>query len=186
IELHGGTVRATSPGEGQGATFEIALPLAINQEKRMIRSDAEIERLAEPTESLFDPQISLSGLRVLVVDDDTDARELVATVLTHCGAEVNAVASAAEALAVLGSFKPDVMVSDIEMPGEDGYSLIRKVRSHVGGASRIAAAALTAHARTEDRMRALAAGYDTHIAKPVEPSELLAVVASIARRIAKL
>ncbi|HKQ09463.1 MAG TPA: PAS domain S-box protein [Blastocatellia bacterium] len=186
IELHGGTVRAASAGEGQGATFEITLPLAIKQEQRMLRSDAGVERLPESPETLFDPQISLHGLRVLVVDDDTDARELVATVLTHCGAEVSAVASAAEALAMLETFKADVMVSDIEMPGEDGYSLIRKVRSYVDGASRIAAAALTAHARTEDRMRALAAGYDTHIAKPVEPSELLAVVASIARRIAKL
>ncbi|MFL6274705.1 MAG: PAS domain S-box protein [Blastocatellia bacterium] len=186
IELHGGTVGATSAGEGQGATFEITLPLAIKQEQRMIRSEVEVERLAESSESLFDPQISLHGLRVLVVDDDTDARELVATVLTHSGAEVSAVASASEALAMLETFKADVMVSDIEMPGEDGYSLIRKVRSYVDGAGRIAAAALTAHARTEDRMRALAAGYDTHIAKPVEPSELLAVVASIARRIAKV
>ncbi|HJQ27402.1 MAG TPA: PAS domain S-box protein [Blastocatellia bacterium] len=186
IELHGGTVAAESEGEGRGATFEITLPLAIRPEmRRNIRSTSEYE-FSSTVEPAFDPQISLSGLRVLVVDDDDDARELVTTVLTQCGAEVNAVASVGEALAVLEQFEADVMVSDIEMPGEDGYSLIRKVRAIGDGAGRIAAAALTAHARTEDRLRALAAGFDTHVAKPVEPSELIAVVASIARRIAKV
>src|SRR2546423_3901617 len=186
IELHGGTVEAHSAGEGQGATFEVMLPLAIKHESRRIfRRDSEFERPPERVGPLFDPQISLAGLRVLVVDDDDDARELVRTVLAYCGAEVRAAASAGQALEALEQFKADVMVSDIEMPGEDGYSLIRKVRAHGDGASRIAAAAVTAHARTEDRLRALAAGFDTHVAKPVEPSELIAVVASIARRIAK-
>ncbi len=186
VELHGGRIRATSEGEGKGATFEITLPLAMAQDQLLfLKSDTIIELPAEPIESLFDSKIKMNGLRVLVVDDDTDARELVKTALTQCGAEVKAVSSAAEALEALVTFKADVLVSDIEMPGEDGYSLIRKVREQGDGASRIAAAALTAHARVEDRLRALSAGFDTHVAKPVEPSELIAVVASIARRIAK-
>jgi CheY-like chemotaxis protein len=122
-------------------------------------------------------------LRVLIVEDEADSREMLLIVLTQCGAQVRAVANAADALSQLEAWRPDVLISDIEMPGEDGYSLIRKVRSlpaERGG--KIPAAALTAYARAEDRMRALLAGFQLHVPKPVEPAELAAVVASLAGR----
>ena len=125
----------------------------------------------------------LEGLRLLVVDDETGSRDLLETLLGHYGAEVRAASCAAQALEEVTRFKPDLLISDIEMPDEDGYSLLRKLRfveEDLGG--RIPAVALTAHARTEDRMQALAAGFDTHVSKPVEPAELVTVVASLARR----
>lgn len=126
----------------------------------------------------------LEGVRVLVVEDEQDAREVLTIALRQCGAEVMSAGSAAEALEILrGERTPDVLVSDIEMPGEDGYALIRKVRAleeERGG--RVPAAALTAYARSEDRMRALSAGFQVHIPKPVEPAELVAVVASLSGR----
>lgn len=127
--------------------------------------------------------LALDGLRVLVVDDELDARELIATVLGQCGAEVKAVASAIEALAVLEQFQPQVLVSDIGMPGEDGYTLIRKLRAleaEQGG--QIPAVALTAYARAEDRTQALLAGFQLHVPKPVDPSELAVVVGKLAGR----
>jgi CheY-like chemotaxis protein len=127
---------------------------------------------------------SLKGLRVVVADDETDARFFLSTVLEECGANVTAVSSASEALAAVQELKPDVLVSDIGMPDEDGYSLIRKVRSlppEQGG--RIPAAALTAYARPEDRTRSLQAGFQIHLPKPVEPAELATVVASLAGRL---
>jgi CheY-like chemotaxis protein len=125
----------------------------------------------------------LDGVRVLVVDDDGDARDLLRTILTQCKAEVKAAASVAEALEILKQFNPHVLLSDIEMPGEDGYALIEQVRRLEDSRGiQISAAALTAHAKAEDRLNTLAAGFDTHIAKPVEPTELVATIASLARR----
>ena len=125
----------------------------------------------------------LSGLKLLVVDDEADTRELLTMVLEQCGAEVRACASAAEALAALEEEEPDVLVSDIGMPGENGYDLIRKVRAwEAGRERRIPAVALTAYARVEDRMQALTSGYNMHVAKPVEPAELAVVVASLTRQ----
>jgi CheY-like chemotaxis protein len=121
---------------------------------------------------------------VLVVDDEADARDLIAVMLEKCGARVRVAASVAEALEVFAAFQPDVLLSDLAMPGEDGYDLIRRVRSlppHAGG--RIPAAALTAHARAEDRRRTLLAGFNIHVAKPFDPPELLAVVASLGGRV---
>jgi CheY-like chemotaxis protein len=120
-------------------------------------------------------------LRVLVVDDDLDARTLLRTILEKCGAEITSVSSAAEALNALKSLKPDIVVSDIGMPTEDGFAFIRKVRAREGQEQdgRIPAVALTAHARIEDRLQALSAGYQAHVAKPVEPAELVAVIASL-------
>ena len=117
----------------------------------------------------------------MVVDDEPSSRELLLTLLSHCGAQVEAGSGSTEALAEVARFKPDVLISDIEMPEEDGYVLVRKLRSLEGDQGRIPAVALTAHARAEDRMQALAAGYDTHVSKPVEPAELVAVVATLAR-----
>ncbi|MBD1920981.1 PAS domain S-box protein [Microcoleus sp. FACHB-831] len=181
VELHGGTVRAESPGEGLGATFTVKLPLLV------ARLETTQEEPMHPTAgkaAALDNLPSLEGLRVVVADDETDARFFLSTVLEQCGATVTAVSSASEALEAVQELKPDVLVSDIGMPNEDGYSLIRKVRSlppEQGG--RIPAAALTAYARPEDRTRSLQAGFQIHLPKPVEPAELATVVASLAGRI---
>jgi CheY-like chemotaxis protein len=178
VELHGGLVRAESPGEGRGATFSFALPIA--------RVTGDPGALAiEPRRSQSSerpPESCLTGLRVLVVDDEVDTRELIATVLLASGAIVDTAASAESALESLHrSGAPDVIVSDIGMPGNDGYELIRRVRAlptESGG--RTPAIALTAYARAEERVRALAAGFDEHVAKPVEPPELVRVIGSLA------
>jgi CheY-like chemotaxis protein len=123
----------------------------------------------------------LAGIRVLVVDDEPDARQLVRRVLADCGAEVATAESAAQALELVETFRPDILVSDVGMPDQDGYDLIRRVRSRVA-AKTLPAVALTAFARSEDRRRALIAGFQTHVAKPVDPAELVAVVASLVER----
>jgi PAS domain S-box-containing protein len=181
VELHGGKVRAKSPGEGRGATFTIELPLTVvfpNEEKR-VREHQLPERGSVP--EAFCESDTLQGVSVLVVDDDEDARDLVCRLLEECKAKVFSAGSAAEAVELLKRERPAVIVSDIGMPDEDGYDLIRKVRllpETEGGST--PAAALTAFARSEDRTRALRAGYQSHVAKPVEPNELIAVVASLA------
>ena len=173
VELHGGTVRAESPGEGQGATFTVSLPIPTFQ------LDSAEGHEAPGTVDVP----SLEGLRVLVVDDEADARESLTAVLEQCGAVVTAVASAREALGALAHQRPDILVSDIGMPEEDGYSLIEKVRvldARHGG--RIPAVALTAYAAPEDRRRALDAGYELHMPKPVTPEELVTAVANLSGR----
>jgi PAS domain S-box-containing protein len=187
VELHGGTVHAESQGEGQGTIFTVELPLTATQ---AISSDAERAQvtsaqgrvLSAELESPGDPCM-LEGLRVLLVEDEQDTRELLKTILEGCGAQVTAVSSASEALSALERIKPNVLVSDIGMPAENGYDLIKKIRAlepERGG--RIPAVALTAYAGAKDRRRALLAGFQTHLAKPVEPDELLAVVASLGWR----
>jgi signal transduction histidine kinase len=174
VELHGGSVFAESPGEGQGATFVVKLPLMI--------AEIRAEPIAHPTEPLL-PDVSLAGLRVIVVDNDSAAVDLIAEVLTRAGGEVRGCASAEIALHTLGQWRPDVLVSDIEMPGSDGYTLIRKVRAlppEQGG--KTPAVALTAFSRPEDRIRSLMAGFNIHVSKPVDPAELTAIVASLAGR----
>jgi CheY-like chemotaxis protein len=185
VELHGGSVTADSAGEGQGATFTVRLPLAVVREGTGRPEGPEAPRLHRAVANAHASDLvpGLEGVRVLVVDDEADARELLQAVLRQSGAEVRAATSAREAIEMLRQWKPDVLVSDIGMPGEDGYALIRQVRSlpHKEGGS-IPAAALTAYARSEDRLRALTSGFQTHVAKPVEPVELAAVVASLAGR----
>ncbi|MBW4666032.1 MAG: PAS domain S-box protein [Cyanomargarita calcarea GSE-NOS-MK-12-04C] len=179
VELHGGTIYAESPGEEQGATFTVKLPLLKTQPSPPLS-------LSPPPPS-FPSFPSLFGVRVLIVDDEADTRDFLVTVLQGCQAEVHAVASVAEALQVIPEWKPDVLVSDIGMPGEDGYSLIRKLRAsppEKGG--KIPAAALTAYTRTQDRMRAIQEGFQLHLPKPVEPDELAAVVASLVGRISQI
>jgi CheY-like chemotaxis protein/two-component sensor histidine kinase len=182
VEMHGGTVRADSPGEGAGATFTVQLPLMIVKTSRRDRERVHpvASDYAPPTEQGVP---SLEGLRLLIVDDEPDTLAMLCVILGELQAEVKCCASATEALRLLEEWKPDVLISDIEMPGEDGYQLIRKVRARGeerGG--QVPAVALTAYARSEDRMRALSAGYQMHLAKPFEPAELAVVIASVAGR----
>jgi PAS domain S-box-containing protein len=183
VELHGGTVHAYSEGEGTGATFTIVLPLMLGQMKS---SDYELAYPAQSDALSTHSLPALDSLRVLIVDDESDARVLLREMLAPCGAEVIACASAAEALTEIERQKPDIIVSDIGMPDEDGYMLIRKVRAltpEAGG--KIPAIALTAYARSEDRIRALVAGYQVHVPKPVDLTELAIAVASLAGRTGK-
>jgi signal transduction histidine kinase/ActR/RegA family two-component response regulator len=177
VELHGGTVEVESPGEGQGATFTVKLPLRLE-----LAEELPLEQRPALSQVWGLPDL-LKDVRVLVVEDEADTRDLLVTALAQCGAEVVAAGSVPEALAAFDRVMPDVLVSDIGFPGEDGYSLIRKLRARApsrGG--RLPAVALTAYVREEDRRRALTAGFQTHLAKPVDPSELIMTVAQMAGR----
>ena len=179
VELHGGSVAVHSEGEGKGAAFTVRLPVR----QTMVDDASALEDTIDFTARVWDSKGMLAGVRVLVVEDEDDTRELLAIALEQCGAQVTAVPSAADALASLDRQPPDVLVSDLAMPDEDGFSLIRKVRSRdTGRGGAVPAAALTAYARTEDRVRALAAGFQKHLPKPIDPSELIAAVASLAGR----
>jgi PAS domain S-box-containing protein len=181
VELHGGNVRAESAGEGQGSTFTVLLPVS-----PVYQVSVEGERVhpaARDTLPTYECAERLDGLRILVVDDEPDTRELLKAGLGQCGADVSVVASAAEAYAVLQDGVTDLLISDIGMPGEDGYELIRRVRqlpAESGG--KVPAIALTAYARVEDRMQALRAGYQMHVPKPIELAELVAVATSLVQR----
>jgi PAS domain S-box-containing protein len=176
VELHGGRISAESEGPGRGATFRVSVPLLRREDAAPGGGDPDASQLgAEVT--------TLDGVRVLVVDDTDDPRDYAATVLAVHGAEVRDASSAQEAIEVLEAWRPDVLVSDIAMPGVDGYALIRQVRSRSAGeGGSVPAIALTAYAGSEDRRRALLAGYQTHLPKPIEPRELLAAVANLAPR----
>lgn len=177
VELHGGSVDVQSPGEGQGSSFFVRLPIA------PLQGQGVAEALVSIPSQHCNADPELSGLRILVVDDEADARTLARRVLEERGAEVVTVSSAAEAMAsVDDSSLPSIIVSDIGMPEEDGYDLIRQMRALPGDAGRVPAVALTALARAEDRKRALSAGYQKHVSKPVDPAELVAVIASLAGR----
>jgi PAS domain S-box-containing protein len=182
VELHGGTVCAQSPGPGRGSTFIVTLP------QTAIQRDADHDAPeGERPPSVANP-IPLSpagcsdirGARILIVDDEPDGRSVLQRLLEDCDASVITAASASEAFELVKLKRPDVMVSDIGMPGEDGYSLIRRVRALAAGdGGKTPAIALTAYARAEDRVRARATGFEHHVAKPVEPSELIATIASL-------
>ena len=179
VEMHGGTVRAKSPGENQGAAFTVTLPIIVIQQ----HADQERVRPRAPEPRELESATNvLEGVRVLVVDDEPDARALLQRVLAGGQAVVRVAGSVTEALAVCSKFKPHILVSDIGMPDEDGYDLIRQIRCSGRTSSQMPAVALTAFARTVDRKRALLAGFQTHVTKPVDPAELLAVVASLAGR----
>lgn len=193
VELHGGTVRAESAGEGKGASFIVSLPAAPPLSRSLTRSTgdrsnpsravASGHRAASPSPSSEGEHIALSGVRVLVVDDQPDSCELIGEILTQYDAGVITAGGAAEGLENLKNHRPDVMISDIGMPDKNGYELIREVRSlpasHGGTTPAIA---LTAFARSGDRARALTAGYQMHLSKPVESRELVAAIASLTRR----
>jgi PAS domain S-box-containing protein len=177
VELHGGSVHAKSEGEGKGTTFTIHLPLS------PIRGSEERRHPSSVQNSRFDlGQLDLQGVRVLVVDDEADARLLVERVLTQCGAEIRLAGSAEDGMKELQEFRPQVLISDIGMPHTDGYEFIRSVRqlaADEGG--KTPAIALTAFARSEDRVNALLAGYQVHVVKPIEPQELAVTVHSLCR-----
>jgi signal transduction histidine kinase/CheY-like chemotaxis protein len=177
VELHGGTVNAESPGEGRGATFSATFPLlAVSTEAQSVEATGVDGRAVNG-------RSELEGLRVLVVDDEPDTRQVISAVIAKSGAEVKTCASVPEALETLKLWKPDILMSDIGMPDEDGYSLIQKVRSlSAASGGLIPAAALTAYARDEDRERALAAGFQMHVAKPIGARELIDTVAGLAGR----
>ena len=177
VELHGGTVHAESPGEGLGATFSAIFPLLAERPQPADGGQNGSRRIQSST--------VLDGLRVLVVDDEADARQIISTVIERTGAEVKTCESAGEALQLLQQWRPDVLMSDIAMPGEDGYTFINKVRSlSVDQGGHTPAAAFTAYAREEDQKRALDAGFQMHIAKPVSSSKLVAMIAHLAGRAA--
>jgi CheY-like chemotaxis protein len=172
VELHGGTITARSEGEGQGAVFTVYLPL----ERRHCVS------LSDETGG---PKGSsdLQGIEVLLVEDETMAREATQRLLEQAGAQVRAVSSGAGAHEAFGIRRPNVMVADIGMPGEDGYALLKSLRltEKEQGTERVPAIAATAFAREEDRQRALAAGFDEHLSKPLDPERLIVLVAQLAR-----
>jgi PAS domain S-box-containing protein len=184
VELHGGAVTAESEGAGHGATFRLAFPL-IGAGKGQAEKESEDALGLEPRPRAGQPQDcppALAGLHILVIDDEADARDLLRIVFEGCGARVTAASDAVEALRALREGRPDLIVSDIGMPGEDGYELIRKVRQlrpEEGGGT--PAVALTAYAREADRREALRAGYQAHLAKPASPDELMGVVARLVK-----
>jgi PAS domain S-box-containing protein len=169
VELHGGDVQAASAGEGKGATFTVTLPV--------VGDTAEYERRRDRTDGP-EIRVPLDAIRLLVVEDEADTLEFLRRLLTTHGATVLTAANAGEALALVRSGNPDLLISDIGLPEVDGYDLIQRVRREPSPGRDIPAIALTAYARSEDRTRALRAGYQAHIAKPVEPNELLAMIAS--------
>jgi CheY-like chemotaxis protein len=175
VELHGGTVKAESGGAGMGSTFIVTLPLRAVRHSTPPAGHRTVDRDGARRAA----QVSLQGLKVLVVDDEADSRELVQSVLIDAGAEAVTASSAGEALALVKSLRPDVIVSDIGMPERDGYEFIRDVRSlGTSEGGRTPAIALTAFARSEDRTRAMIAGYQVHVAKPIDPQELVATIRS--------
>jgi len=180
VELHGGAIRAESEGEGKGATFVVSLPFVAAEEELRL---AERRPATAAARMEIECPPALQGLRVLVVDDEADTRDMLRAVLEYCNAEVITAGSASEALEAISHLRPDVLVSDVGMPEDDGYSLIARVRAlpeERGG--RIPAAALTAYVRAEDRVKVLRSGFQLHVPKPVEPAELVAVVAHLAQR----
>jgi PAS domain S-box-containing protein len=180
VEMHGGTIHATSQGLGTGATFIVRLPVMV------VHREPVKERRMRPTGPPSEPGIpvpDLSGIRILAVDDDRDALNMVADILEAAGAEVSGVDSALDALNALKHFTPDLIVADIGMPRMDGFQFAAEVRKSSNEALRdVPMAALTAYARSEDRARSLRAGFQIHLAKPIDPAELMAAVASLVRR----
>ncbi|HYE17953.1 MAG TPA: ATP-binding protein [Tepidisphaeraceae bacterium] len=186
VEMHGGAIRAMSEGTGKGSTFLVDLPVTAVHGRGSPDDGAERAHpraaVATATAPFEVRGLTLVGVRVLVVDDEADAREVVRRVLASSGAEVATARSSAEALALLDAFKPQVLVSDVGLPGEDGYELIRKVRMLGEEVGRVPAVALTAFARLEDRTRAMLSGFQMHLAKPVDARELVVTVATLAVR----
>lgn len=182
VELHSGTVHAASDGEGRGATFTVRLPMAAAEAR--VDPSTRASRTAAPSTTTPPSQPRLlDGLHILIVDDSAEGRALTSMVLRLEGASVTAVGSVREALDALEVEWPDALVSDIDLPGEDGYALIRQVRQHeAGDGARLPAVALTGYARADDRDKILAAGFQVHVAKPVEPDALTAVIMAITAR----
>jgi CheY-like chemotaxis protein len=181
VEAHGRTVHAESPGLGQGAMFSVKLPLMVP------RTAVEIERL--PPTAGVDGNGSdlqrLEELRILIVDNEPDSNEAIGNLLASCGADVRAAVSAQDARSILARWKPDVLLSDIRMPGEGGYAFISRLRAKGGASAAIPVVALTAYASREDKARLLSAGFQAHVAKPLDATELVAIIFSLGRGRAK-
>jgi CheY-like chemotaxis protein len=181
VELHGGTIAVDNRDDGPGAVFTIRLPLPSGE----LRAES-LTTAASFLKEMQRETPGLKGLRILIVDDETDALDLISMELAQHGAKVTGVTSGEEALKTLSQETFDVLISDIGMPQMDGYELIRQIRKQEDGSQKaIPAVALTAYARVQDRMRAILAGYSTHVTKPVEANELVTVVASLAGRLGK-
>ena len=181
VELHGGTIHAESDGEGTGATFRVTLP-SVEARADGARREPRVERRRE--RETVPASSKLDGVRVLAVDDEEDTLTLLREILEGAGAAVTTVTSAEEALDMVHRSAPDVLVADIGMPGTDGFELILRVRALTDSRERtIPAAALTAYARSEDRVRTLRAGFQVHLAKPIDPEELVAAIADLARHV---
>jgi CheY-like chemotaxis protein len=180
VELHGGSIRVTSQGEGLGATFFVELPLSIVQLEE--ENSQRIHPTAETQTGELLPLPKLDGIHAFVVDDEPDAREILQRILRDQGAQVTSFGSAREALTALKSSRPTILISDIGMPEMDGHQLMRELRAGEPRVGRIPALALTAFARAEDRKRALVAGYQAHLAKPFDVGELILVVADLTGR----
>jgi hypothetical protein len=182
VELHGGTISVRSAGRNSGSSFVVSLPMMVAHSSR----EPKIERrhtTATGSPTMVHRPMRMAGVKVVIVDDEPDARSLLRRLLEDCDAEVHTAETADEAVALVQAERPHVLISDIGMPGEDGYGLIRRVRAlsaETGGHT--PAVALTAYARAEDRVKAIVAGFQHHLSKPVEPSELIAIVASLAGR----
>jgi PAS domain S-box-containing protein len=178
VELHGGSVQASSAGVGQGSTFTVELPRLDEQTERQPARDGVYA--SEGNSSAAKPAMPLNGYRLLVVDDEADARDLLEALLMSAGAQVEAVATVADALQAIDVWQPDALLADLGMPGVDGYTLIAEVRQREAGRGRrLAAAAITAYASDRDRARALAAGFDTHVAKPISSTAVIDAVLAI-------
>ena len=182
VELHGGTVQADSLGEGHGATFTIRLPLAIGSESSKGRAQVTNTLRSNKDRNGDDNRHSpLDGVRLLVVDNDHDSLNMIAAMLTDCRAIVQTATSVAEALEALQWFKPDVLISDLAMPDEDGYALIGQIRALAeADGKHVPAVALTAYVRVDDRARALSAGFNMFVPKPVVPNELISTIMTLA------
>ena len=173
LDLHSGNIRAESPGENQGTVLTVELPLLIPETQPI---EHRVSRTLESTDL---HKASLAGVSVLVVEDDSDTRDLIHRLLESYGASVTAAASALEALDLLEQLAPRILVSDIGLPDVDGYELMQRIRARTDTLARIPAIALTAFARSEDRTRVLRAGYNAHLSKPVDSAELAAMVGSL-------
>jgi len=179
VEVHGGKISAASDGEGQGASFTVTIPIVAVQTTLATAIDPTAVAVSD-SESIDAELPNLSGLKILAVDDEADTRDMIRGVLEQLGANVLTAGSAQEALEALPGWKPDVLICDIGMPGEDGYALIRKVRELETEQERnTPAIALTGYVRVEDRLRALAAGYQMFVPKPVEANELAATISNL-------
>jgi CheY-like chemotaxis protein len=181
VELHGGTVSAESNGLGTGSIFKVDLPMA--EERRDPARAEERQREVERRKSALGQKVRLDGMHVLLVEDDDDSRKLLGTMLKQHGAEISSAASAKDAFTLFSEKVPDVVVSDIGMPDEDGYELLQRIRAlpvEAGGLT--PAIALTGYATRKDRERSLSSGYQLHIAKPIEQSELVSAIAGLVKR----